>query len=84
MGTGAVTIARVIPEVREALLNLPPMLPADEDHGRFRFFDSLTLWLKRVATRQPLLIVLDDLHWADTLSLLLLQFLARECRTHSS
>jgi tetratricopeptide (TPR) repeat protein len=78
LGTGAGTIAQVIPEVWEALPHLPPAPPAEGDHARFRFFDSLTLWLKRVSTRQPLLVILDDLHWADTPSLLLLQFLARE------
>src|SRR5262249_811173 len=33
---------------------------------------------RNVAGRQPLLVVLDDLHWADTPSLLLLESLARE------
>jgi predicted ATPase len=34
--------------------------------------------LKNAAQSQPLLLVLDDLHWADKPPLLLLQFLARE------
>src|SRR5262249_19326829 len=48
------------------------------DQERFRVFDSLTTFLKNAAARQPLMVVLDDLHWADPASLLLLQFLARE------
>jgi DNA-binding CsgD family transcriptional regulator/tetratricopeptide (TPR) repeat protein len=32
--------------------------------------------LRHAACRQPLLLILEDLHWADTSSLLLLQFLA--------
>src|SRR5262249_5955973 len=34
------------------------------------------LFLKRVAERRPLVVVLDDLHWADEASLRLLRFLA--------
>ena len=44
---------------------------------RFRLFDA-TAWLLRSAARAgPLLVVLDDLHWADEASLLLLQHLVR-------
>jgi predicted ATPase/DNA-binding winged helix-turn-helix (wHTH) protein len=50
----------------------------ESDQTRFRLFDSATAFLKQTAQAQPLVIVLDDLHWADTASLLLLQFLARE------
>jgi DNA-binding CsgD family transcriptional regulator len=39
--------------------------------------------LARAARTQPLVLILDDLHWADTPSLLLLQFLAHEL-PHSS
>ena len=41
-------------------------------------FDSITSFLKNASQAQPLVLVLDDLHWADTSSLLLLEFLARE------
>ncbi len=78
MGNGAVNIAQVVPEVRELLPDLPVAASLESEHARFRFFDHLTSWFKKVAVRQPLLLILDDLHWADTSSLLLLQFLARE------
>jgi predicted ATPase len=78
MGTGAAAIAHVFAEVRQALPDLPPLPALEATQERFRFFDSLTTCLKNAAQRQPLLLVLDDLHWADTPSLLLLQFLARE------
>ena len=40
--------------------------------------DSITAFLKSASQKQPLVLVLDDLHWADQPSLLLLQFVARE------
>src|SRR5439155_21889403 len=46
--------------------------------ARFRLFDSVTTFLKTATSRRPLVLLLDDLHWADKPSLLLLQFLARE------
>jgi len=71
-------IAQVVPEIREHVADLPVLPDLSPDHVRFRFFDSLTSFFKKTAIRQPFLLVLDDLHWADTSSLLLLQFLARE------
>ncbi|MGH7319993.1 MAG: ATP-binding protein, partial [Candidatus Rokuibacteriota bacterium] len=50
----------------------------DLEQARFRLFDALAGVLQRAATGQPLVVVLDDLHWADTPSLLALGFLARE------
>jgi DNA-binding CsgD family transcriptional regulator/tetratricopeptide (TPR) repeat protein len=78
MGPGAADIAEVVSEVRGKLLNLdpPPALPPEQ--ARFRLFDSITTFLKNAAQSQPLMLVLDDLHWADKPSLLLLQFLARQ------
>ncbi len=53
---------------------------ATPEQARFRLFDGLTSFLKEAASHEPLLIVLDDLHWADRPSLRLLRFLARELR----
>ena len=77
MGTGTVDIAQVIPEVRERLPKHLQSPPLDSEYGQFRFFDSFTTFLKKVAHTQPLVLILDDLHWADASSLLLLQFLVQ-------
>ncbi len=80
MGPGAADIAEIISEVRDKLPGLepPPALPPEQ--ARFRLFDSITTFLKNAAQSQPLMLVLDDLHWGDKPSLLLLQFLARQLR----
>lgn len=70
MGPGAMDIADLIPEIREKLPDLDPQ------QTRFRLFNSIATFLKTLAHSQPMLLVLDDLHWADTPSLLLLEFLA--------
>jgi predicted ATPase len=78
MGPGAADIAEIVPEVRVELpgLETPPAL--EPEAARFRLFDSITTFLKNAAQSQTLMLVLDDLHWADKPSLLLLEFLARQ------
>src|SRR5262249_22128536 len=80
MGSDAVDIAQIVPTIREKLPDLhePPAL--EPAQARFRLFDSITNFLKHESRERPMLIVLDDLHWADKPSLLLLQFLSRELR----
>ena len=39
-------------------------------------FDRFCEFLAATAAAQPILVIIDDVHWADTGSLLLLQFLA--------
>jgi len=74
----AADIAQILPELSAILegLDHPPVLRAEQP--RFRLFFSITIFLKNVSRTQPLALVLDDLHWADESSLLLLEFLARE------
>ncbi len=77
LGTGAADIAQVVSEVRERLPDLPAPASMEPEQARFRLFDSITTFLKNAAAAQPLVFILDDLHWADKPSLLLLQFVAR-------
>jgi predicted ATPase/DNA-binding NarL/FixJ family response regulator len=78
MGVGAADIAQIVPAVGECLPDLPAPPPTEPEAARFRLFDSLTGFLRAAAVRRPLLLVLDDLHWADAPSLALLRFLGRE------
>jgi DNA-binding CsgD family transcriptional regulator len=78
MGAGAADIAQLVPAVRERLPDLSAPPPTEPEAARFRLFDSLTGFLRAAAGRRPLLLVLDDLHWADAPSLALLRFLGRE------
>jgi AAA ATPase domain len=45
--------------------------------ARFQLFDEVSALLLAESRIQPVVIILDDLHWADRSSLLLLDFLAR-------
>lgn len=79
MGGGAADIAEIVPDVRERLQNIPPASSlADPEQTRFRLFDSVTGFLLNAAKNHALVLALDNLHWADRASLLLLEFLGRE------
>jgi DNA-binding SARP family transcriptional activator len=63
-------LTRLLPEFDAA--GLPT--PSGSD---LRLFESMACLLERLAARTPLVIVLEDLHWADEMSLRLFRFIAR-------
>ena len=76
LGAGARWVAQLAPELRERL-DLPEAGDLESEQARFALFDAVTVFLRNAAARQPLVVLLDDLHTADLPSLLLLAFLAR-------
>jgi tetratricopeptide (TPR) repeat protein len=78
LGDGAADVALLLPGLAERLGELPPGPPLEPEQARFRLFDAVAGLLKRAGDSQPLLLILDDLHWADRSSLSLLRFVARE------
>jgi len=77
LGAGAVDLRPIVPELRERFPDLPAPPSPESEAARFRLFDAAAEFLRRAAESQPIVLVLDDLHAADTPSLLLLRFLAR-------
>ncbi len=73
-------IARLVPELAGEPLARRAALVADGPEARFRFYDGVAAFLRAASLREPLVVFLDDLHWADTSSLGLLAFVAREIR----
>ena len=78
MGPGIAEIAGLVPEVGDKLGDVPPPAQVEPEQARFRLFEAVSSFLKRASADGPLLLVLDDIHWADEPSLLLLQFIARQ------
>jgi DNA-binding SARP family transcriptional activator len=76
--TGAAYLARIVPELRRCLPDLPEPPALDSEAARFRLFDAAAEFLRNASQRRPIVLVLDDLHAADAPSLLLVRFLARE------
>jgi DNA-binding winged helix-turn-helix (wHTH) protein/tetratricopeptide (TPR) repeat protein len=80
MSAGAPDIAQLVPELRDRFSELPVPEALESNHARFRLFESLATFVRNASRARPAILVLDDLHWADEPTLLLLQFLARELR----
>jgi predicted ATPase/class 3 adenylate cyclase len=77
LGEGAPDVANLVSEIRQRFPDLPASPPLQGDAERLRLFGSVTEFLRAATTAGPLVLHLDDLHWADTPSLLLLRHLAR-------
>lgn len=53
----------------------------DRETSRFLLFDAVAGLLARLAARAPVLVLLDDVHWADAASCALTSFVGRELST---
>jgi DNA-binding SARP family transcriptional activator len=72
-------LGRLVPELRRRVPELP--VAAGEPEGeRYRLFEAVVGLLSSISQHAPILLVLDDLHWADRPTLLLLRHLARAPR----
>jgi DNA-binding CsgD family transcriptional regulator len=79
LGPGAADIADLAPEIRDRLPKTGSGARLrDTAEARFRMFEAIRRLLAGACEHQPLVLVLDDLHWADAPSLRLLEFLAPE------
>jgi class 3 adenylate cyclase/tetratricopeptide (TPR) repeat protein len=75
-GDAAPELARILPELKRIFPDLPPPLDLPPEQERRYLFNCFTEFLERASHLQPLLFVLEDVHWADESTLLLLQHLA--------
>jgi len=78
LGTGAEEIVRLVPDLHERLRGVPAVPLADDEGARFRLLDSVARFLRASAAGQPLVLILEDLHWAQPASVELLRFLIDE------
>ena len=67
-------LARIVPTLRQRLGELPAPQSADPDTERYLLFSAVVGLLGQVSAEHPLVLVLDDLQWADKPSLQLLRY----------
>jgi DNA-binding SARP family transcriptional activator/tetratricopeptide (TPR) repeat protein len=72
-------LAQLVPELRRRVPELPTA-PVEPEGERYRLFEAVVGLLSSASQRAPILLVLDDLHWADRPTLLLLRHLSRAAR----
>jgi tetratricopeptide (TPR) repeat protein len=76
LGDAGPEIARMVPSLRRAMPDLPAPIDLPPDQARRFLWVSVQEFLERAARGRPLLLVLEDLHWADESTVLLLEHLA--------
>ncbi len=70
-------LARLVPELRSGAGDAAAPAPGEPETQRYRLFEAMTGFFAGVADAAPLLLVLDDVQWADKPTLLLLRHLFR-------
>ncbi len=76
-GPGGPELTRLVPGLREGIGSLSALSATDAEAERHRLHTAVADLLTAAGARAPTLLVLEDLHWADVSTLLLLRHLVR-------
>ena len=77
LGDDAGEMARLMPQLRRLFPDLPPPLELSPEQSRRILFNAVVELLSRAAANAPILLLFEDLHWADEGTLSLLNHIAR-------
>lgn len=76
-------LSRLLPDLAllyPELVNAPAPLSTDHEQEKRRLFAIMTHFFTEQAERHPVLLIVEDVHWCDDLSLEFLLHLARRCQ----
>lgn len=71
------SLATIFPDLVERLGELPPGPPVPPEQARLRLYEAVSEFLAALATSRPVVLLLDDLQWADAATLDLLRYITR-------
>ncbi|MEY2397070.1 MAG: hypothetical protein QOJ00_244, partial [Actinomycetota bacterium] len=77
MADDAPEIARMVPELRRRFPDIPEALDLPPEQQRRYFFNAVSSFVVRGSKRFPLVMMMDDIHWADESTLLLIEHIAQ-------
>ena len=77
LGESAVYLAKIVPELRLKLPDLPDLPPESlgPEMERRQLYNAVARYFNALAAEGPLIVILDDLQWADAATLHLLNYL---------
>jgi len=70
----------LVPGVHDLAPTLSQLPPLEPEADRQRLFDAAAAAFQQIAKKRPLLVVLEDLHWAGSATIELLEYLVRNVR----
>ena len=76
LGDAAPDVVRLVPEIHRVVADIPPPAELTPEQQRRVLFNAVLDLFRRLGARQPVVLLLDDLHWADDTTLGLLQHVA--------
>ena len=77
LGEGGGELTRLVAALPQLVTGLPRPVSADQDTERLRLHHAVAEMLVNISARRPTALVLEDAHWADGPTLLLLRHLSR-------
>lgn len=77
LGSAAAELVKILPELGALLPAVTPTTALDAEQEKRRIFQALTQVFAQVTGNQPLLAIVEDVHWSDDTSLEFLRYLAR-------
>jgi predicted ATPase/class 3 adenylate cyclase len=77
-GPFAGELTRLVPDLGDRVPGVVGPVRDDPDAERARLFEAVVAWLRATAASVPVMLVLDDVHWADAPTLQLLRHVVHE------
>ena len=74
---GSIELAQLLPDLATRLRMRSASVPLTTEGRRYRMFEAFAGLLRATSRREPILLVIEDVHWADRGSMLLLRHLVR-------
>jgi tetratricopeptide (TPR) repeat protein/KaiC/GvpD/RAD55 family RecA-like ATPase len=77
IGSYPAEVAKLVPDLSKKLKTIPQSFPISPEQEQNRLSEAVSQFITNISNETPLLVVLDDLQWTDSSSLLLMHYLAR-------
>lgn len=83
LGSSPAELMRLVPEIGARVPGLEALRSMSPEIEQHRLFEAVRTWLAAAGGNEPLVLVLDDLHWANRPTLALLGHVARSAEPSS-
>jgi class 3 adenylate cyclase/tetratricopeptide (TPR) repeat protein len=70
-------LVRLVPDLADRVPGIAPPLTGEPETERYRLFEAVSAFFSNVSLDTPVVLVLDDIHWSDKPTLLLLRHIVR-------
>jgi DNA-binding CsgD family transcriptional regulator len=70
-------LASIFPELAFRLGDLPELYPPPPEQARLRLYEAIGTFIEAISLQNGFILMLDDLHWADSASMDLLCYIAQ-------